>query len=209
MPKQNKKSSYHHGSLHNELLTEAAQIIKQQGLESLSLRKLAKQCHVSATALYRHFTDKDDLVLAVIERGYELLLQTLNTVMEICSDDIINCLKVLGNAYIEFAQRHQNFFYIMYNNTLATKYTKKLNDITQEVYGLLKQQIIKGIQNKIFRDDDPDIMTFSMWAYLHGITMLMLQGKAENLVTTTTKSFINHLMEYLHMGISPEKPGKK
>lgn len=208
MPKQKKKTSYHHGSLYNELLTEAAQIIKQQGLEALSLRKLAKQCHVSNTALYRHFANKDDLVLAVIKRGYELLLQTLNVVLETCSDNTIDCLKALGNAYIYFAQQHQNFFYIMYNNTLATKYTKQLNDITHEVYELLKKQIIVGIENKTFRNDDPNVITFSMWAYLHGITMLMLQGKAENLITTTTKSFINHLMEYLHTGIAPANHGE-
>jgi AcrR family transcriptional regulator len=209
MNKQNtKKPAYHHGDLYNALLTEAADVIKQHGLDALSLRKLAKKCQVSSSALYRHFKDMDALVLAAIKRGYELLQQNLNSIIETCGDDTIACLKGLENSYIEFAQQHQNFFYIMYNNSLATKYAEQLNDITNEVYELVKKQIIKGIKNKIFRNDDPDVITFSMWAYLHGITMLMLQGKAKNLITTTTKSFANHLMEYLYIGITPTNQGK-
>ena len=46
---------YHHGNLKSKLLEEAVTLISQDGLENLSLRRLATQCGVSHNAIYRHF----------------------------------------------------------------------------------------------------------------------------------------------------------
>jgi AcrR family transcriptional regulator len=200
-----KRKNYHHGSLRNELLSESAQIIKKNGLAALSLRKLAKKCDVSATALYRHFADKNSLVIAVIQRGYELLYEHLNTVFGETDNNIISRLKSLGYGYIEFAQQHQNFFYIMYSNYLLPEnYTDELNNISNKVYKLLENLIEKGIKSKILKKDNPNLITFSMWSYLHGITLLILQGKANEIISksdTSIKKFVNHLMEFLQTGI--------
>lgn len=40
---------YHHGNLKSKLLEEAVTLISQDGLENLSLRRLATQCGVSHT----------------------------------------------------------------------------------------------------------------------------------------------------------------
>lgn len=207
MAKQTKKrNGYHHGNLRNELLSKSAQIIKKNGLPALSLRKLAKKCDVSVTALYRHFADKNALVIAVIQRGYELLYEHLNAILGKANNDIITRLKSLGYGYIEFAQQHQNFFCIMYNNYVLPKnYTDELNNISNKVYTLLETIIEEGIKNKILKKDDPNIITFSMWAYLHGITLLVLQGKANEIISksdTNIKKFVNRLMEFLQTGIN-------
>ncbi|MGD9152734.1 MAG: TetR/AcrR family transcriptional regulator [Gammaproteobacteria bacterium] len=199
-----KRKNYHHGNLYNELLFEAAQTIKKDGLAKLSLRKLAKKCGVSVTASYRHFADKNALVVAVIQRGYELLYKHLNAILDKkANHNIIPRLKSLGYGYIEFAQQHQNFFYIMYGNHLLPKdYTQELKNISDKVHNLLAALIKEGIKNKILKKDNSDYVTFSMWAYLHGITLLILQGKANKIITkSNTKKFINHLMQFLQTGI--------
>lgn len=213
MLKQNeKRQNYHHGNLHNTLLIEAAQIIKEQGLDALSIRKLAKKCNVSATALYRHFADKNDLLVEIINRGYELLYQHLNAILAKDYPDIVAKLKALGNGYIEFAQQQQNFFYIMYaNNLLPEKYNSKINKMSNQVYKLLAEQITQGIKDNIFINDNPNYLTFSMWAYLHGITLLILQGKTKDMLAQSNMSienFVNHLMDYLHTGIKLQNQGK-
>ncbi|HAD65476.1 MAG TPA: TetR family transcriptional regulator, partial [Alcanivorax sp.] len=50
---------YHHGDLHAALLREAAVLLREQGVEGLSLRRLAERAGVSRTAPYHHFTDKN------------------------------------------------------------------------------------------------------------------------------------------------------
>ena len=53
---------YHHGNLKSKLLEEAVTLISQDGLENLSLRRLATQCGVSHNAIYRHFDSKERLI---------------------------------------------------------------------------------------------------------------------------------------------------
>ena len=51
--------TYHHGDLRAALLEAAAQRIESQGVDALSLRKLADDVGVSRSALYHHFRDKN------------------------------------------------------------------------------------------------------------------------------------------------------
>jgi hypothetical protein len=52
------KASYHHGDLRSSLLDAANAMLKEHGIEGLSLRKLADRVGVSRTAPYHHFKDK-------------------------------------------------------------------------------------------------------------------------------------------------------
>ena len=67
--KASNKANYHHGNLRETLIEASAHIIKLQGIEGLSLRKLADQVGVSRAAPYHHFKDKNALLAAVAEQG--------------------------------------------------------------------------------------------------------------------------------------------
>ncbi len=59
------KKTYHHGDLAAELLKNARQLIDAG--QALTMRKVAAMSGVSATAAYRHFTDKEALLAGVLE----------------------------------------------------------------------------------------------------------------------------------------------
>ncbi len=68
------KKTYHHGDLAAELLKNARQLIDAG--QALTMRKVAAMSGVSATAAYRHFTDKEALLAGVLENAfYELAAQ--------------------------------------------------------------------------------------------------------------------------------------
>ena len=73
------KESYHHGDLRTALLDAALDIIADTGPRGLSIREVARRAGVSHAAPYRHFNDKDDLIVAVVERGFDLLQETMQT----------------------------------------------------------------------------------------------------------------------------------
>ena len=52
------KEHYHHGALKETLLAEALHELETEGLEGVSLRKVAEAVGVSKSAPYRHFADK-------------------------------------------------------------------------------------------------------------------------------------------------------
>jgi AcrR family transcriptional regulator len=65
------KTKYHHGDLRKSLVSTATKMVTEDGIEGLSLRKLAEKIGVSRTAAYHHFTDKNDLLCAIAEQGFE------------------------------------------------------------------------------------------------------------------------------------------
>src|SRR5690554_7435538 len=66
-------NTYHHGNLREELLHKAISIIREKGVEKLSLRALARDVGVSQTAPYRHFTDKNELLAELATLALEEL----------------------------------------------------------------------------------------------------------------------------------------
>src|SRR5215207_7099976 len=64
---------YHHGNLRAELLEAAERTLDERGTGSLSLRGLARELGVSHGAPRRHFADKQALLDALAEDGFERL----------------------------------------------------------------------------------------------------------------------------------------
>ena len=57
-------NSYHHGDLRNALITAAAELIEESGHADVAISEAARKAGVSAAAPYRHFKDKDALLLS-------------------------------------------------------------------------------------------------------------------------------------------------
>lgn len=50
------------------IIDEAIKIIHSGGYQSLSIRELSKQVHISEPAIYRHFLNKEDIILGILNR---------------------------------------------------------------------------------------------------------------------------------------------
>lgn len=65
-----KKKTYHHGDLRNAIILEATARARTHGEKAIVLREIAPVIGVSATAAYRHFTNRQQLVEEVSARGF-------------------------------------------------------------------------------------------------------------------------------------------
>src|SRR3546814_16623278 len=70
---RNRKARYHHGDLRSALVTEGLRILEVRAPEELGLREVARAAGVSATAVYRHFPDKEALLRALASVGFQYL----------------------------------------------------------------------------------------------------------------------------------------
>ena len=61
--------AYHHGDLRSALVAAGLKALEQGDAADLSLRQIAREVGVSATAVYRHFPDKQALLGALAEEG--------------------------------------------------------------------------------------------------------------------------------------------
>ncbi len=78
---------YHHGRLRDTLLAEAERTLREQGVEQLSLRELARQAGVSHAAPRRHFADRQALLDALAGAGFARLADEVAAAVEDAGPD--------------------------------------------------------------------------------------------------------------------------
>src|SRR5215831_9732799 len=105
--------SYHHGDLRQALIRSALEILSQAGAAGLSLRAAARRARVSAMAPYRHFADKEALLAAVAEYGFQQLAGRLAAAAAAAADPRAG-LGALGVAYVIFARDEPSLFKLMF-----------------------------------------------------------------------------------------------
>jgi AcrR family transcriptional regulator len=94
---------YHHGNLRRALLDAAERTVRERGVQDLSLRELAREVGVSHGAPRRHFPDRQALLDALAESGFDRLGRELRAAVDGAGDDFEQRLRATGAAYIRFA----------------------------------------------------------------------------------------------------------
>ena len=111
------RSHYHHGNLRAAALERAAQLAADGGSGALSLRGLARDLGVSPAALYRHFTDKGELLDALAQRALLALEAALREALAreaVAGGGAEERLAALGRGYLAFARAHPDAFRIVF-----------------------------------------------------------------------------------------------
>jgi AcrR family transcriptional regulator len=159
---------YRRSNLPNALRAAARAILDEAGPDVVGLRETARRVGVSATAAYRHFTNKEDLLASVAAEGFRELVAALET-GAIESDP----LRAVGLAYVEFALQKRGLFRLMFGPILVerAKYPE-LNEAASEVFDLLQRVAVSADEPP--REDRAAGM--AAWGLVHGLSSLFIDG---------------------------------
>lgn len=105
---------YHHGNLRSELLAHAEQALRDGGLGDLSLRDLARRAGVSHAAPRRHFADKQALLDALAQEGFERLGADLAAADTGPDAPFADRVAAFSRAYVTFATRDAALLDLMF-----------------------------------------------------------------------------------------------
>lgn len=115
------KASYHHGNLKAALIAAAFKELASEGLEGVSLRGVARRAGVSAPAVYRHFADKEALLVAIAAECAERLAATMVAAVAEAPEDPLERFRAVGIALVRFAVAHPEHFRALSTPGLADK----------------------------------------------------------------------------------------
>src|SRR5690349_16003682 len=112
------RKNYHHGDLRNALLTAALAIVEENGLEGLSLRKVAARVGVSHAAPEHHFPTLRHLQNAMATIGFELFVRSIDDERAASSDSREEQLRAAARGYLAYAKAHPALFRLMFTSNL-------------------------------------------------------------------------------------------
>lgn len=172
-------TNYHHGDLYSSLLNTATAIIAEDGVASLSLRKLALRIGVSRTAAYHHFKDKNDLLIAIAAQGFISWQQQAEDIFK--NDDLTEQekYKAFVHYYVQFATENAAIYQLMFGGTLwkGKENPSKLKEVAYPSFQF-HLEMTKTWQEKGILPNSPNTLRLAQvtWATLHGIAQLVIDG---------------------------------
>lgn len=191
-------------SLRNEILEVSRDLLIRQGFGKLSMRNIAKRANVTATSIYLHFENKDDLLLTLIEESIEHLKEYLVQQID-ASKNLFRQLDDLAHTYIRFAIEHPQEYEIIYmvRPEEMPQYPREKFQQIRSTYELLAEIIEKGKQEERIDVDNSMISAYTLWAQLHGVVSVILSKRLDTRIPQ--KEFIDQAIEHIIQGFIIQK----
>jgi AcrR family transcriptional regulator len=156
------------------ILDAAAKIYRTEGAEALSMRRMADELGVSATALYRHYQGKDELLDAVADRGFEKLAADFQSARKKRTPRAR--LNGILEAFLSFALKRPALFDLMLfrkrpgARRFPGDFTRGASPSTNVLVQVLTELKVK----------DPWSIALLLWAQAQGLLSMHRAGRFES-----------------------------
>lgn len=176
----NESVRYHHGNLRLALINASIEQIKMVGVEKLSLRNIARSIGVSQTAPYRHFKNKNELLVEVAIESFNELFTTGISIINPSAAAMDN-LKASGIAYIQYAMNNPEKYRLLFSNIIQNRNDyPHLIEASEQSFQLLVDLVQSGIESGDYIDESPLLLANNLWTQVHGLASLILDGFYHN-----------------------------
>jgi AcrR family transcriptional regulator len=203
-------NTYHHGDLRDALVNAALQEAELGGPEAISISALAKKLGVSQPAPYKHFADREALLLAVTAEAFRRFSALMREAIGKPSKR--SKLSRFAQATLEFGLRRNGIFRLMFaSRTMAcAPKGSELHAATRETFEVLLESL-EAPAVGLLRERS----ALKIWAALHGVVMLAEQGLLTGQVAHVTREelvedFVEETKLALSMAIkAADKPASR
>ena len=188
------RAAYHHGNLRKALVDAGLAILKEKGIDGLTLRMVAQRAGVSASAPYRHFQDATHLLAAIAQQGFLELRRSMEVALQAPGLGDLSRLERVGMGYVRFGRRFPDHLRLMFSSKIpAEMRPQELTDAGLAAYRILEESVSASMaQSELAYESgaaaaleacrvlekpvDPRLVAMTAWTFIHGFTMLLIDG---------------------------------
>lgn len=177
---------YHHGALHDALLTAAERVLERDGLSGLTLRAAAREAGVSHAAPTHHFGDMTGLLSELAAAGFRRFGAALRAAAATRAS-AAERVAAMGEAYVAFARDNPGMFLLMFRSERLDGSRPALREAMDDAFALLTRGV-----SAMHRGAPPPAQTLiaevvGSWALVHGFAMLMLDRRLDRILAHLPK----------------------
>jgi len=171
-------SDYHHGDLRNALVRAGLEILDEDGLDGLSLRKVAARAGVSHAAPAHHFVNREGLFVAIAAHGFDRFRDYMLEDRFASGTGPRDQLIGISRGYLRFSREQPALFRLNFSFEYKNHPDGDLQAASFRAYEVLADVCA------LFEPDPagPGINELKVWSTVHGYATLSMfrRGQAAN-----------------------------
>jgi len=160
------------------ILTTAWQLVKEEGWQSLSIRKIADAIEYSIPVIYDHFENKEAILLEISKEGFKVLTQKLQKAKSKHLNPA-GQLKAMAEAYWDFALKNEEYYQLMYGVGMASCEAGDCMDDQSNFRNLITEPIIELISKSKHPGANPCLKYHTFWSILHGLISIRIMKTSD------------------------------
>lgn len=164
-----------------KILAAARELFLAHGYEAVSLRKIAEAIDYTAPAIYTHFADKREVLMALCRADFGELTAACRKLGAF--EDPVERIRQAGRAYVRFAVEHPQQYQMMFMRrhppadiAPGPEDLARMNDPDQDSYAFLRGTVQQAIdQGRLLPElKDAEVVSQVFWSAMHGIASLQI-----------------------------------
>ncbi len=160
------------GDARVSILEAASAVFAQKGIDGVSMRQIAREIGVSATALYQHYDSKDALLAAACEAGFAEFGARIEATARAATTPL-DAIRDFSAAYVDFALSHPMHYDVMMIRPHQWALGPNPDQDPESFTGFLT--LIEACQEAgQLRPGDAREAAHRLWAALHGVVSLVI-----------------------------------
>jgi AcrR family transcriptional regulator len=164
------------------ILATAWQLVKEDGWQSLSIRKIADAIEYSVPVIYDHFENKEDILLQFGKDGFELLSKKMQQAKK-KSNDPAEQLRLMADAYWNFAFKNKEYYQLMFGLGIANCETDKCiaeDSVFRElVMGPINAILGTNAKKGTNEGMNACLKYHTYWSIMHGLISIKMLSYSE------------------------------
>lgn len=159
--------------IRTRILDAARELFASEGVESVTMRRIADRIEYSPTAIYFHFKDKDALLSELCDCDFREFAHGFTEIAKI--PDPVERLRAAGYAYVDFGLSHPSHYRLMFMTPKeALGNLEDKGNPEEDAYAFLQAIVADLLKAGKLRDDltDLDLVSQIIWSGIHGVVSL-------------------------------------
>lgn len=190
-------------ALYDDILSSSRKLCREGGIGNISMRKIANECNVTATAIYKHFKNRDELISTMMSEAFGIFEAELNKALlyQTSSDRILHT----AIGYMNFALDNVEYYSIIFMST-ARDYGLQITaeGSAQKLapsFMFLVERVKECIATKILPNNDPLALAAGLWANFHGLVSLQILDHFSPVIKTR-EQFADFYLESIKLSLN-------
>jgi AcrR family transcriptional regulator len=188
--------------LRDACICAAREAIARHGIESLSLRDVARRLGVSHQAPYKHYPSRDHLLAEVMRRSFQQFAQHLDAREHF--DEPYQDLESLGLQYLSYARQHPLEYRLMFGTPwpAAAEHSELLHKSTH-AFDILRQVLRRIHGDGVQQQQRVDLDAMFVWSTMHGLVGVVSGNCVDKLglPQKVLGKLVQHVMDGVVRGI--------